>query len=189
METNDAISTMLRAIHESADLQTWFNFGSQNGEEPGRLIGRTASFCLERSGHYDAFDQGITFFLPNMTWLQPPGYVHQMISRTAQPNALAIAAGPYAASAQLSDDGKAITVQIVNDRATPGDVFIAITDSGFTPAGAATIWTLNSTDIEGGNTPFQPTLISPVQTSAPWPAGGLALTLPANSFTIITATA
>lgn len=31
------------------------------------------------SGHYDNFDQGIAFFLPNMTWLQPPGYVHQML--------------------------------------------------------------------------------------------------------------
>ncbi len=63
-ETNDAISTMLRALHESADLQDWFNV-----REPvlHRLRARTASFCAERSGHYDAFDQGISFFLPNMT--------------------------------------------------------------------------------------------------------------------------
>ena len=187
METNDAISTMTRALHESADLQIWFNFGSQPGEEPGRLIGRTASFCAERSGHYDAFDQGISFFLPNMTWLQPPGYVHAMITATQQPNALPIAAGPYAASAQLSDDGKALTVQVVNDRATPGSIVIALS-GGFAPTGAVTIWTLNSTDVEGGNTPAQPTLISPTQTSAPaWPAAGLALTLPGNSFTIVTA--
>jgi hypothetical protein len=187
METNDAISTMTRALHESADLQVWFNFGGQPGEEPGRLIGRTASFCAERSGHYDAFDQGISFFLPNMTWLQPPGYVHQMITATQQPNALPIAAGPYAASAQLSDDGKALTVQVVNDRPTPGSIVIALS-GGFAPAGAVTIWTLNSTDVDGGNTPFEPTLISPAQTSAPaWPAAGLALTLPGNSFTIVTA--
>ena len=23
-------------------------------------------------------DQGLVFFLPNMTWIQPPGYVHKM---------------------------------------------------------------------------------------------------------------
>ena len=40
---------------------------------PGRLLlGRTASFCVERSGYNEgaANDQGITFFLPNMTWMQ-----------------------------------------------------------------------------------------------------------------------
>ena len=45
-----------------------------------RLKFRTASFCNERSGHFDAFDQGISFFLPNMTWIQPPGYVHKASS-------------------------------------------------------------------------------------------------------------
>lgn len=53
-----------------------------------RLHFRTASFCTERSGHFDAFDQGISFFLPNMTWLQPPGYVHKMIADTWATKAL-----------------------------------------------------------------------------------------------------
>ena len=47
-ETNAAISTMKRAIQESSDLQEWFNFGSGPGEDPSRLLGRTASFCTER---------------------------------------------------------------------------------------------------------------------------------------------
>ena len=99
-ETNAAISTMDRALQESADLQEWFNFGAAPGEQPERLIARTASFCAERSGHYDAFDQGISFFLPNMTWLQPPGYVHAMITATWQPNALPIQAGPVSSFPQ-----------------------------------------------------------------------------------------
>jgi hypothetical protein len=41
---------MDRALQESADLQDWFNFGAQPGEDPARLIARTASFCAERSG-------------------------------------------------------------------------------------------------------------------------------------------
>jgi hypothetical protein len=62
-ETNAAISDMNRAIMEAADLMDWFNVSA---ELQDRLRARTASFCMERSGHYDAFDQGISFFLPNM---------------------------------------------------------------------------------------------------------------------------
>ena len=71
-ETNAGIHTMSRAMMEANDLNDWFNCA-----DPWctRLHFRTASFCTERSGHFDAFDQGISFFLPNMTWLQPPGYV------------------------------------------------------------------------------------------------------------------
>lgn len=58
-ETNAGISTFERAMMEAADLQTWFNFGQKKGEIPSRLIARTASFCTERSGHFDAYDQGI----------------------------------------------------------------------------------------------------------------------------------
>jgi hypothetical protein len=54
-ETNAAISDMNRAIMEAADLMDWFNVSA---ELQDRLRARTASFCMERSGHYDAFDQG-----------------------------------------------------------------------------------------------------------------------------------
>merc|ERR1712000_352922 len=47
-----------------------------------------ASFCTGRAGHYDMVNQAISDFLPNMTWLQPPGHVHAMIHRSWQPNAL-----------------------------------------------------------------------------------------------------
>ncbi len=60
-ETNAGISTVERMLQEAADLQAWFNVGAP---DLGRMRARTASFCAERSGHYDAFDQGISFFLP-----------------------------------------------------------------------------------------------------------------------------
>ena len=83
-ETNAGIHTMTRAVRilplsllaasrltiaggwraqqmsEATDLNDWFNCGE---EECSRLHFRTASFCDERSGHYDAFAQGISFFL------------------------------------------------------------------------------------------------------------------------------
>ena len=61
-ETNDGTHTMLRAAKEAEDLNKWFNAGAYDVGK--RLKFRTASFCNERSGHFDAFDQGISFFLP-----------------------------------------------------------------------------------------------------------------------------
>ena len=87
-ETNDGSHTMTRAAKEAEDLNAWFNAGATSVGK--RLKFRTASFCNERSGHFDAFDQGISFFLPNMTWIQPPGYVHKMFHETWQPHGLAV---------------------------------------------------------------------------------------------------
>ena len=98
-ETNAGIHTMTRAVRilplsllaasrltiaggggwraqqmsEATDLNDWFNCGE---EECSRLHFRTASFCDERSGHFDAFDQGISFFLVSILILKPsmPSY-------------------------------------------------------------------------------------------------------------------
>ena len=53
-----------------------------SGESIPRMKGRMASFCLERSGHLAShWDQGISFFAADRMWLQPPGWVHKMVSR------------------------------------------------------------------------------------------------------------
>lgn len=49
-ETNDGTHTLLRAIKEAADLNDWF---SCSAPWCSRLKFRTASFCNERSGHFD----------------------------------------------------------------------------------------------------------------------------------------
>merc|ERR1719198_1318094 len=92
LETNDGHHEMKRALAEAADLNEFFNqyVPPTSADEIGRIKARTASFCTERSGHYDAFDQGITFFLPNGSWIQPPGYVHKMIHDTWLPDAVAV---------------------------------------------------------------------------------------------------
>ena len=91
------------------------DFFNAPAELQTRVLGRTASFCTERSGHFDAFDQGISFFLPSApparvlllcpalgapdaervrglstdaSWLQPPGHVHAMVHESWQPSAL-----------------------------------------------------------------------------------------------------
>jgi hypothetical protein len=186
-ETNAGISTVQRAVQEAEDLQQWFNYGLNLGEDPKRLVARTASFCAERSGHYDAFDQGISFFLPNMTWMQPPGYVHVMIARALQPNAVYVSStdGTIPTSAQKSDDGLSLTIQIVNKHDVDASVTLVI--NGFTPYGTVTITTMGSNDKNGGNTPAQPTLISPMERTVVWPGeGGLKIGLGPNSFTVVT---
>jgi len=116
-ETNAGTHTQSRAMQESLDLMDWFNTIAPI--EP-RLRGRAASFCMERSGHYDNFDQGITFFLPNMTWIQPPGYVHMMITQTWADQALNLAwnttkSNSYAVSAQKTADNTKLVVRAVNN--------------------------------------------------------------------------
>lgn len=82
-ETNAGTNDLGRALSEGSDLNDWMNTAPPI---VGRMVARTASFCNERSGFFDGFDQGLSFFLQNMTWLQPPGYVHKMTSKTLGSN-------------------------------------------------------------------------------------------------------
>ena len=92
LETNIGDHTMYRALVEAVDLTSWHNFAWQSPQNSSRLHARTASFCMERSGYQEGGmnDQGLIFFLPNATWLQPPAWAHAMIHDTWQPRALPI---------------------------------------------------------------------------------------------------
>lgn len=204
MEVNARTSTLDRGINEAADLQSWFNVPAPFVD---RLVTRTTSFCTERSSHYDGYDQGLVFFLPNMTWLQPPAYVHTMVAASlAKANgALAVAtssagdASWLAASAQMSDDQSLLVVQLVNQNAygQAGQVVLSLQGTGFTPAGAVVITTLAdpaadvSTGIRpnatAGNTPYQPTYVSPQTVYQQWPRGSptWTVTVPPFAFWVL----
>ena len=62
-ETNAGTHDLKRALDEATDLMTWFTY---DPAITNRLYARTASFCSGSSNNYDSWDQGITFFLPNM---------------------------------------------------------------------------------------------------------------------------
>lgn len=162
------------------------------------MLARTASFCTSRSGHFDAFDQGISFFLPNMTWLQPPGHVHAMIASTRQPNALAAAVddrrlsraaataaypavavlpSPFlSVSAQASDDGAARVVRVVNPLAKPigpnGTVTLELTITLGVGCSACATQALSHHDTSAANPSWAPKLISPASVPCK-PADGL----------------
>jgi hypothetical protein len=65
-QTNAGTHTMARALDEGTDFNQFFNtyLPSTTGDSLPRLKARTASFCTERSGHYDAFDQGLLVMKP-----------------------------------------------------------------------------------------------------------------------------
>ena len=52
-ETNAGTHDFRRALQEAQDLNQFFNV-----YQP-RMKARTASFCMERAGHFDGFDQGV----------------------------------------------------------------------------------------------------------------------------------
>ena len=78
-ETNAGTHDLQRALDEAGDLIDWF---TADPAITGRLYARTASFCTGSSSQYDSWDQAMSFFLPNATWLQPPGHVHAMVTAT-----------------------------------------------------------------------------------------------------------
>merc|ERR1711998_44042 len=125
LETNDGHHEMRRALSEAMDLNAFFNqfIPPTSDDKIGRIKARTASFCTERSGHYGAFDQGITFFLPNGSWIQPPGYVHKMIHDSWLPDAVAMewstgANVSLSFSAQQAKDKSKLRLLLVNSAPT-----------------------------------------------------------------------
>ncbi len=94
-------------------------------ERDGRIPVVTSANCLQPDGQNDNdWDQGLLFLNPSKVWLQPPGYVTQMLSRNYQPLVVdtTVQARPghsLDASAKRSEDGKTLVLQVVNgsDRA------------------------------------------------------------------------
>ena len=187
-ETNAVTSHLQRGVEEMADLITWFN---QPANVSRRLRARTASFCIQRSGQMrDIWDQGLSFFLPNMTWLQPPGVVHAMLAATWQPNALGVSltggssgSGPgVTAAAQMASDRSSVVVQLANAvwGSVPGNATIAL--KGFAPAAGVDLWLMaepgtGAVNSTAGNTPADPTYIQAVHSTLTWPAGAGQITV------------
>jgi alpha-L-arabinofuranosidase len=154
-------------------------------------------------------DQAISMFLPNATWLQPPGIVHSMIDSTWQPNALQVDMPPAAggwggqlrgaegslASAQKSDDGKTLVLRYINfHQDLPHPLAPAATlkvnlkgSTAETHFVSATMWSLASDDAEAANTPGDPTRVAPKKTTLPSFGDGTVLQIPVNSYVVVVA--
>ena len=142
-ETNTGtLHDMSRAIMEARDTNNL-----DRNAAAYRLDTRTASFCTEYSGHDDLWlskrgDQGLIFFSANMTWGQPPAHLHQLLSATAQPNALELTNDLNAtldAVAAASSDGTVVTVRVVNPTPAQASAAVALRGEWKSAALVATI--------------------------------------------------
>eukprot|EP00928_Gymnodinium_smaydae_P075106 TRINITY_DN58111_c0_g1_i1.p1 TRINITY_DN58111_c0_g1~~TRINITY_DN58111_c0_g1_i1.p1 ORF type:complete len:673 (+),score=94.79 TRINITY_DN58111_c0_g1_i1:51-2069(+) len=187
LETNYGDHTVQRMLNEAQDLNLHFSYANP------RLRGRTASFCMERSGYNEGGlnDQGLIFFLPNMTWLQPPGHVHAMVAETWEPIArnaslsgsCGALAAPGGISAQASVDGDSIAIRIVNTEAEPRRVLFDFLKD-LKPS-SLTWRTITSSRLSDANTPAEPLRVSP--SSLRDATGDLSATLPGQSFSVFVA--
>jgi len=93
--------------------------------------------CLQPNGQNDNdWNQGLLFLDPSSVWLQPPGYVTQMLARHFQPEGVkADLEGPAQSldvTATRSEDGKVLVLRVVNPDDQPVSVPIRL--KGFQPS-------------------------------------------------------
>jgi len=172
-------SALDRALSEAADINDWLSYDAGVLK---RILARTASFCTERNGHDDGsqWHQGLSFFLPNMTWLGPAGQYHALLANTWASGALAVdynAAGPVSVSAQKDEAAGRVVVRIANKNAAPAVVQLIVT--GFASRTDVTVTTLSGTSLTQTNPPWDPLAIAPVVSHMTLASGGGNVTVPA----------
>jgi len=150
----------------------------------------TSANCLQPDGQNDnGWDQGLLFLNPSKVWLQPPGYVTRMFSRSYEPLLVGCDVGPGAdlldAVATRSKDGRTLVLSVVN----PGDepVTASIRLEGFTPSRLAAEVEELAGPLDATNTAAEPDHIVP--TTREWThhlaTGPPQLTLAPHSFTVV----
>jgi len=111
-------------------------------ERDGRLPIVTSANCLQPDGqNNNGWDQGLLFLSPSQVWLQPPGYVTQMISHNFETlyieSRIKASGGCLNVSAKRSEDGKTLVLDVVNlgPGATPATIIIR----GYSPTKPAAV--------------------------------------------------
>eukprot|EP00927_Polykrikos_kofoidii_P055382 TRINITY_DN49653_c0_g1_i1.p1 TRINITY_DN49653_c0_g1~~TRINITY_DN49653_c0_g1_i1.p1 ORF type:complete len:705 (-),score=59.15 TRINITY_DN49653_c0_g1_i1:16-2130(-) len=175
LETNCGDHTMHRALIEAQDMMTFLRYPN------ARLTARAGSFCFERSGYNEGGwnDQGFVFYLPNMTWLQPPGHVHSMLHKMWQPRGLKVTlegcehvhcGSPSGeggddtrcalATAQAAEDGSIVVVQLLNMGDAAIEFTLAMVGARLPQTAHALV--LGADSLSSVNTPSEPSKVSPV---------------------------
>src|SRR5262249_12919278 len=160
-------------------------------ERDGRLPVVTSANCLQPDGQNDNdWNQGLLFLNPSQVWLQPPGYVTQMISRNYQPlvvkSEIENSTNKFLdVCATKSQDAKTLVLQVVN--ASAAEVTLPLKISGFIPATrSARVQTLSG-PLDARNTAANPDSIKPkiVEWKHGLEDGETSVKFAGHSFTII----
>jgi hypothetical protein len=157
----------------------------------GRLPIVTSANALQVDGQNDnGWNQGLLFMNPATTWIQPPGYVTQMISKSYEPRVLDVElskADPQLdVTAVKSEDGKAVALRVVNTGTEPRACEIRLDNFKVTKS-EAQVEEL-SAPLNATNTATDPTLVKP--RSLTWKHGqklreAAKYTFPPSSFTVL----
>jgi hypothetical protein len=159
-------------------------------ERDGRLPIVTSANGLQPDRQNDnGWDQGLLFLNPSQVWLQPPGYVTQMLSRNYLPQVVKCevvdAQDQLDVTAKRGEDGKSLVLQVVNR----GDqtLMAALHLGGFTPGNALAQVTEFFGPLDTANSAEQPKRVVP--RSSEWKHemqdGKTRRSFPPRSFTIL----
>jgi hypothetical protein len=159
-------------------------------QRDGRIPIVTSANGLQPDGQNDnGWDQGLLFLNPAGVWLQPPGYVTQMLSRNYLPQLvecrLTGAAGQLDATARRSDDGRTLVLQVVN--ASQQALAAQIQLAGFAPGKPVAQVLELSGPLEAVNPADKPHAVTPRQSSWKHGArgGSTDYAFPPRSFTVL----
>jgi alpha-L-arabinofuranosidase len=146
--------------------------------------------CLQPYKQNDNdWNQGLLFLSPSQVWAQPPYYVTQMVARNYLPMCVkSEAASPgnaLDATALLSEDGKTLSLQVVNTGKVALPTRIELT--GFVLRKTSAHTTVLTGDWDDVNTPEQPDNVKPSESDwrPEFKNGAMTRTFPPNSFTVL----
>ncbi len=130
----------------------------------GRIPMVASANCLQPDGQNDNdWNQGLLFLDPSTVWLQPPGYVIQMLARHFQPEVLKTdLEGPAQlldVTATRSEDGKVLILRVVNPDAQ--SVSVPIHLPGFQPSKPTATGDELAGPLEAANTRQNPKALVP----------------------------
>lgn len=181
-ELNSGNHSQRRALANALAIQAF--------ARDGRIPIVASANCLQPDGQNDNdWNQGLLFLNPYQVWLQPPGYVTQMVSQYYQPKVVSSQSTPaddrLDLLTTLSDDNKTLVLQAVN--ASDRFVTAQLELKGFTPVQSSAKGVELSGPLGAVNTARQPIAIRPQQRE--WKhdlaSGPSSYTFPPNSITML----
>jgi hypothetical protein len=159
-------------------------------ERDGRVPIVTSANGLQPDKQNDnGWDQGLLFLNPSKVWLQPPGYVTQMLSRNHLPRVVKCevsdAKDLLDATAKVSEDGTVLQIQVVNLSDRPIAATIRI--EGFTAGNPVARVTELSGPLDAANSAEKPDAVAPKRSEWKHESkdGKATRTFAPHSFTII----
>ncbi len=133
-------------------------------QRDGRIPMVTSANCLQPDGENDnAWNQGLLFLNPTSVWLQPPGYVTQMISQSHLPLLVTSTVEGTESGldvvAKRSEDGQQLVLQVVNSSVREQSATIHM--HGYAPSQSVVHVEQLAGPLEAVNTAENPTNMTP----------------------------